>query len=315
MEHAPVYVGIDVSKATLDVAVSDGQAWQVANSDSAMATLVERLQAARPTLVVLEATGSYELRAAAALAAAALPVAVVNPRQVRSYARSIGQLAKTDRIDARLLARFAEAVRPEPRPLADDATRELDALVTRRRQLVGMITAERSRLDTAPALTRKQIKAHIGWLNRQLAKLDSDIDATIRRSPVFRAKEDLLKSVPGVGDQTARTLIALLPELGTMNEKKIAALVGVAPFNQDSGTLRGRRRVWGGRTRVRAALYMSALVASRHNPTLKAFYLRLRAAGKSAKLALVACMRKLLTILNAIIRDGSPWLVRPAGAQ
>ena len=302
-----LYVGIDVAKATLDVCTSDAEAWQVPNADRDMDALCTRLRGLQPELIVLEATGSYELRAAAALGAAGLQVAVVNPRQVRSYARSIGQLAKTDRIDARVLARFAEAARPEVRPLPDDETRALEALVVRRRQLIGMLTAEDTRLKTAPAVTRKLIKAHIGWLRRQLAQLDGDIDGTVRRSPLFRAKDDLLQSVPCVGDATSRTLLALLPELGTLDEKQIAALVGVAPFNQDSGTLRGRRRVWGGRARVRTALYMAALVGSRHNPTLKAVYRRLLAAGKPPKVALVACMRKLIIILNAIMRDGRPW--------
>jgi transposase len=307
MTTGRLYVGIDVAKATLDVCTSHGEVWQVPNADRDMDALCTRLSELQPELIVVEATGSYELRAAAALGAAGLPVAVVNPRQVRSYARSIGQLAKTDRIDARVLARFAEAVHPEVRPLPDDDTRALDALVTRRRQLIGMLTAEQARLATAPVVTRKQIKAHIGWLHRQQAQLDGDIDGTVRRSPLFRAKDDLLQSVPGVGNATSRTLLALLPELGTLDEKQIAALVGVAPFNQDSGTLRGRRRVWGGRARVRTALYMAALVGSRHNPTLKALYSRLRLAGKPAKVALVACMRKLIIILNAIMRDGRPW--------
>lgn len=308
MTSEAIYVGIDVAKATLDVSVSgDPDVWQVLNADPDMDALCTRLSALRPTLIVLEATGSYELRAAAALGAAGLPVAVVNPRQVRSYARSIGQLAKTDRIDARVLARFAEAVHPEVRPLPDADTRSLDALVTRRRQLVGMQVAEQTRLATAPAVTRKQIKAHLGWLRRQLAQLDSDIAGTVRRSPLFRAKDDLLQSVPGVGSATSRTLLALLPELGTLDHKQIAALVGVAPFNQDSGTLRGKRRIWGGRARVRTALYMAALVGSRHNATLKNLYDRLRAAGKPPKVALVACMRKLIIILNAIVRDGRPW--------
>jgi len=303
----PVYVGIDVSKATLDVCISDGETWQTGNDDRSVERLCRQLVAVQPVLVVLEATGSYELRAAATFATAGLPVAVVNPRQVRSYARSVGQLAKTDRIDAYILTRFAEAVRPEARPLPDAETRELDAFVTRRRQLMAMVTAEQARLDTAPAVTRKQITTHIAWLNRQIGRVNSDIDGTVRRSPLFRAKDELLQSVPGVGETTARALMALLPELGTMDRKRIAALVGVAPFNQDSGKLRGRRRVWGGRAPVRTALYMATLVGTRHNPTLKALYTRLRGAGKSAKLALVACMRKLLTILNAILRDGRPW--------
>jgi len=307
MAAAAVYIGMDVSKATLDICASDGETWQAANDDSAMETLCTRIAALHPTLIVLEATGGYELRAAAALAAAGLPVAVVNPRQVRSYARSVGQLAKTDRIDARILARFAAAVQPEPRPLPDAETREIEALITRRRQLVSMITAEENRLHTAPSITRKEIKTHIAWLRRQLAKINETIDDSVRRSPIWRAKDDLLQSVPGIGNATARTLLAMLPELGTLKEKQIAALVGVAPLNQDSGTFRGRRRVYGGRVRVRTALYMAALVASRYNPVLKAFYARLRAAGKPAKVALVACMHKLLIIANAIIRDGRPW--------
>jgi transposase len=303
----PVYVGMDVSKATIDICVSDGEVWQVANEDRSMDELCARIAMLRPALVVLEATGRYELRAAGALAAAGLSVAVVNPRQVRNYARSVGQLAKTDRIDARILVRFAAAVQPEPRPLPDADTRELEALITRRRQLVGMITTEQNRLELAAPITRKQIKAHIGWLRRQLSKSDVDIDGLVRRSPLFRAKDDLLQSVPGIGDTTSRTLIALLPELGTLNSKQIAALVGVAPFNQDSGSLRGRRRAWGGRARVRTALYMAALVGTRKNPILKAQYDRLRADGKPAKVALVACMRKLLIIANAMLRDGRAW--------
>lgn len=307
MATEPIYVGVDVAKATLDVCTSVGEAWQVANDDRAMQELSARLTGLGPALIVMEATGGYELRTAAALASAGLPVAVVNPRQVRSYARSVGQLAKTDRLDARLIARFAEAVRPEPRALPDDETRELEALIVRRRQLVSMITAEETRLASAPVVTRKQIKAHVGWLRRQLATIDSDIDGKIRRSPIWRAKDDLLRSIPGIGEATSRTLLALLPELGTMKEKQITALVGLAPFNQDSGTMRGRRRIWGGRARVRTSLYMPALVGTRWNPILKAFYARLLAAGKPKKVALVACMHKLLIIVNAVIRDGRPW--------
>lgn len=307
MTTEPVYVGMDVSKATIDVCVSDGEVWQVANDNRSMDELCSRIASLGPTLVVLEATGGYELRAAGALAAARLPVAVVNPRQVRSYARSVGQLAKTDRIDARILARFAAAVRPEPRPLPDAETRELEALITRRRQVVGMITAEQNRLDLAAPITRKSIKTHIGWLRRLLAKVDADIEGMVRQSPLWRTKDDLLQSVPGIGDMTSRTLLALLPELGTLNRKQIAALAGVAPFNRDSGSQRGRRRVWGGRARVRTALYMAALAGTRWNPILKAFYAQLREAGKPAKVALVACMRKLLVIVNAMVRDGRAW--------
>lgn len=294
MATAQVYIGVDVSKATLDICTSDGEAWQSPNDDDAMDALCTRVAALQPALVVLEATGGYELRAVAALAASALPVAVANPRQVREFARSIGRLAKTDSIDAQVLARFGVATQPEPRPLPDAATRELEALITRRRQLVAMITAEETRLATAPTITRKQIKAHIGWLRRQLAKVDADIDGMVRRSPIWRKA-------------TSRTLLALLPELGTLKEKQIAMLVGVAPLNRDSGTFRGRRTVWGGRARVRTALYMAALVASRRNPTLQAFYTRLRAAGKPGKVALIACIHKLLIILNAMMRDNRHW--------
>lgn len=226
---------------------------------------------------------------------------------MRNYARSVGQLAKTDRIDARILARFAAAVQPEPRPLPDADTRALEALITRRRQLVTMITAEETRLSTAAKITQKEIKLHVAWLRRQLAKINDSIDGAVRRSPMWRAKDDLLQSVPGIGPTTAHTLLALLPELGTPEEKQIAALVGVAPFNRDSGTIRGRRTVWGGRARLRNALYMAAFVGMRRNPILKAFYTRLRAAGKRPKVALVACMRKLLIIVNAMIRDSRPW--------
>ena len=307
MAAAPISVGMDVSKATLDICTSDGEAWQAPNDDRAMKELCARVTALRPSIIVLEATGGYELRAAAALATAGLPVAVVNPRQVRHFARSIGQLAKTDRIDARILARFGQTVRPEPRPLPDDETRELEALITRRRQLMTMVTAESTRLQTAHPIARKQIKTHVAWLKRQLAKVDGDIDGMIRRSPIWRAKDDLLQSVTGIGKATSRTLLAMLPELGTLNHKQIAALVGVAPLNRDSGTMRGRRTVWGGRVRVRATLYMAAFVAAHHNPVVIAFYARLRAAGKPVKVAIVACMHKLLTIVNAMMRDGQPW--------
>jgi transposase len=307
MEAAPVYIGIDVSKSTLDICTSGGEVWQTPNDAGAVEALCARLAALQPALVVLEATGGYELRAAGALAAAGLPVAVVNPRQVRSYARSVGQLAKTDKIDARILVRFAAAVHPEPRPLPDAETREIEALITRRRQLVAMIMAEENRLSAAPPITRKEIKTHISWLRRQLAKINESIDDSVRRSPIWRIKDDLLQSVPGIGSTTSSTLLALLPELGALDKKQIAALVGVAPFNRDSGTLRGRRTVWGGRARVRTALYMAALVGTRWNPTLKAFYDRLRAGGKPFKVAIVACMHKLLIIVNAIIRDGRLW--------
>jgi transposase len=256
---------------------------------------------------VLEATGGFELPLTGALAAAGLPVVVVNARQVRDFAKATGRLAKTDALDAAVLAQFAEAVRPPPRPLPDAATQALSALLTRRRQLLAMRTAEQNRVATAPPAVRREIQAHLAWLTRRLATLDDDLGRTIRESPVWREKDDLLQSVPGVGPGLARTLLAGLPELGTLTHKQVAALVGVAPLNRDSGTWRGRRMVWGGRAPVRAALYMSALVATRCNPVIRTFYQRLCAAGKAKKVALTACMHKLLTILNAMVKHRTPW--------
>ena len=307
------FVGIDVAKATLDVAVRPaGERWSAPNDEAGIGALVTRLRPLTPALIVLEATGGFETAAVAALAAAGLPVVVANPRQVRDFARATGQLAKTDALDAQVLALFAERVRPELRPLPDAAVQALDALLTRRRQLLEMLVAEQNRLGFAAAAVRRDITQHIHWLQRRLHDVDGDLEQTIRGSPVWRAKEDLLRSVPGVGPVVSRTLLGELPELGTLTHKQIAALVGVAPRARDSGTLRGKRIVWGGRASVRAALYMGALVATRYNPAIRAFYTRLRAAGKPAKVALVACMRKLLTILNAILRTGTPW--RPVGA-
>ena len=302
------FIGIDVSKQQLDVAVrSSGETWTVAHDEAGLSTLVTQLQALAPTLIVLEATGGLEVALASALAAAALPVAVVNPRQVRDFARSTGTLAKTDRLDAQLLAQFAEVVRPQPRPLPDAQAQELTALLQRRRQLVEMLTAEKNRLPLAARRIRPQLQAHIVWLHKQIAQFDEDLRELIRSSPLWRAKDDLLRSAPGVGPVLATTLVATLPELGTLTRRQIAALVGVAPLNRDSGTLRGRRTVWGGRAQVRAVLYMSTVVAVRHNPVLVAFYQRLRAAGKAPKLALTACMRKLLTILNAMLKHHTRW--------
>ena len=267
-----------------------------------------RLRKLDVALIVLEATGGFETTVAGALCAAGLPLAVVNPRQIRDFARATGRLAKTDAIDAAASAHFAEAVRPDPRPVPDEQARSLGELVTRRRQIVEMMTAERNRRGRLT--NRRMIKSVdrlLKALQRELSDLEADLDDTIRGTPAWRETEDLLKSVPGIGDIVARTLIADLPELGTLDRKKIAALVGVAPFNRDSGTLRGKRTVWGGRAKVRAALYMAALVASQHNPILRCFYQRLLEAGKPKKLALTAVMRKLLTILNAIVRDRTPW--------
>jgi transposase len=260
-------------------------------------------------LVVLEATGGIELPLVGALAAAGLPVVVVNPRQVREFARATGRLAKTDAIDAQVLARFAEAVQPALRPLPDAATQQLSSLVTRRRQVIEMLTAEKNRLRTTAPAVRDHVKEHILWLERSLSDLDRELEQAIHSSDIWRAQDDLLQSAPGVGQVLSTTLLAELPELGTLNRKEIAALVGVAPLNRDSGTLRGRRTVWGGRSQVRAVLYMAALVATRFNPVIRAFYQRLQAAGKPKKVALTACMRKLLTILNAMMRHQIPWRI------
>ena len=306
-----VFVGIDVAKAQLDIALRPtGTRWAVTNDDAGIASLVPQLQEIAPQLIVLEATGSYQRAVVAALAAAGLPVAVVNPRQARDFAKATGQLAKTDALDARALAHFAEAVRPMPRPLPDAQADELRALLARRRQLVTMRTAEQNRLGSALPRLQPDIQAHIAWLNTRLTTLDDDLDTTLRASPVWRECEELLRSVPGIGPVCARTLLLDLPELGTLSRHRLAALVGVAPLNRDSGTLRGSRTTWGGRAHVRATLYMSTLVAVRYNPVLKAFYERLRATGKAAKVALTACMRKLLTILNAMVKHQTPWQPR-----
>jgi len=303
-----VYVGIDVAKERLDVAQRPSlEGWRVANDERGIAELVARLVQLKPALVVLEATGGMELPLVGALAAAGLPVVVINPRQAREFARATGRLAKTDAIDAQVLAQFAEAVRPQLRPLPDAAAQELSALMTRRRQLIEMLTAEKNRLRAAARAVRPDIQEHIHWLERRLADLDGDLSQTIRSSDIWREKDDLLQSAPGVGPVVSTTLLADLPELGTLNRKEIAALVGVAPLNRDSGTLRGRRTVWGGRSKVRAALYMATLVATQRNPVIRTFYQRLLSAGKPKKVALTACMRKLLTILNAILRSRTPW--------
>lgn len=308
MEQAHLYVGIDVAQANLDVATRPtGTHWQVAYTDQGVGELVSQLQALHPVLVVLEATGGLELPLVAALASGGLPLAVVNPRQVRDFAKATGRLAKTDALDARVLAHFAEAVRPTPRPLPDAQTQELTALVVRRQQLVAMLTAERNRLRTARRPLRPRVQAHVAWLKQELADLDKQLRNTLRESPLWREKDDLLRSVPGVGPVLSCTLLAQLPELGSLDRKQIAALVGVAPLNRDSGTLRGKRTIWGGRAQIRAPLYMATLVASRYNPVIRAFYQRLCAAGKPKKVALTACMHKLLTMLNAMVNHNTPW--------
>jgi transposase len=308
MNQEPSFVGIDVAKAQMDVAVRPtGQRWQLPYTEEGMQELISSLDTLQPNLVLLEASGGLELPLVAALATASLPVVVVNPRQVRDFARATGKLAKTDTLDAQALAHFAEAVRPAPRPFADTAAQALTALVVRRHQMVSMLVAEKNRLGTALPSVRPRIQAHISWLEQELEDLDNDLGDTLRRSPLWREKDNLLRSVPGVGPQLSMALLAHLPELGNLDRKRIAALVGVAPFNRDSGSLRGKRTIWGGRARIRAALYMGTLVASRYNPVIRAFYQRLLAMGKPKKLALTACMRKLLVILNAMLKHRSPW--------
>lgn len=304
-----IFVGVDVSKARLDgVCRPDGTDFSEANDPHGIAAIVARLRPLQPDRIVLEATGGLEIPLAVAMAAAGLAVVVVNPRQVRDFARASGRLAKTDRIDALVLAHFAEAIRPEIRPLPDEDARRLEALVGRRRQLIEMRTAEMNRLgSTTTPVVRRNLEAHIAYLTRQIEDLDKDLDQAIEASPCWKAKDDLLRGVPGIGKVVSRTILATLPELGTLSHKQLSALVGVAPMARDSGTLHGRRCIAGGRGTVRALLYMAALTAKRYNPVLKAFYERLIAAGKATKVALTAVMRKLLTIINAMVRKHQPW--------
>ena len=309
MEQEVTYVGVDVAKAQLDVAVRPtGDRWEVSRDEAGVHQLVSCLKALEPVMVLLEASGGLELPVVAALAAEAVPVVVVNPRQVRDFARATGKLAKTDALDAAVLAHFAEAVRPPVRPLRDAETQVLNSLAARRHQVMTMLVSEKNRLSAATTVAvRPRIEVHIAWLERELDDLDKDLRQTLRQSSVWREKDDLLRTVPGVGEQLSLTLLAYLPELGTLDRRQIAALVGVAPFNRDSGSLRGKRTVWGGRARVRAALYMGALTASRFNPVIRDFYQRLLACGKPKKLALTACMRKLLVILNSMLKHRSSW--------
>lgn len=314
MTGAEVNVGIDVSKKQLDVSARPtGERWAVANTEEGLRQLSARLQLLAPTRIVLEASGGLELAAVATLAGAGLSVIVVNPRQVREFARALGILAKTDRLDADVLAHFAEAVRPAPRPLPDTSAQAFSAVLARRRQLVEMLASEKNRLGSAPPVVRPGIQQHVAWLRQQIAGLDRELRQHIQASPLWRERDDLLRGVPGVGPVLATTLLANLPELGRLSRKEIAALVGVAPLNRDSGTLRGRRMIWGGRAPVRASLYMATLIAVRCNPVLKVFHARLRAAGKAPKVALTACMRKFLTILNAMLKQHKPWT--PLAAQ
>lgn len=311
---AETYCGVDVSKHQLDlVLLPSGEGWSVSNDAAGVEAAVERIRKAAPALVVMEATGGMERRIAAALVAVEAPVVIANPRQVRDFARGTGELAKTDRVDAGILALFAERVRPGVRPLRTEAGELLRALLSRRRQLKEMIVAEQNRHQAALPELQKTIASHIKWLRKQVDRVDRDIDQAIRNSPAWRAKDDLLRGVPGIGPIASRTLIGELPELGHLSRKEIAALVGVAPYARESGRWRGRRTIWGGRRTVRSALYMATLSATRCNPVIHSFYQRLLAAGKPKKLALTACMRKLLVLLNAIARDSTPW--DPALAQ
>jgi transposase len=309
---AAIVVGIDVSKAALDVALRPGsEAWRGANDEAGLAELVGRLRPLGPQLMVLEATGGLERLVVAALALAGLPIAVVNPRQGRDFARAPGRLAKTDALDAAVLAHFAAAIHPAPRPLPDAQSPALAALVERRRQVVGMLSAEKNRVQQALPAVRPKVAAHITWLEQALKELDAELDQTLHASPLWRERDQLRRSVPGIGPTVSRTLLAHLPELGQGSAKHIATLVGLAPLNRDSGAWRGARAIWGGRRHVRAALYMAALVGVRHNPVLRTFYARLLARGKPKKVALTACRHKLLTILHAVLRDRTPWQTTP----
>jgi transposase len=307
-EQTGMFVGIDVSKARLDVAVhAPPSYWQVANTEQGIAELVQRLQALTPTRIVLEATGGFELPLVAGLMHARLPLHVLNPRRVRDFARATGQLAKSDKLDAKVLAHFASVLKLEPRPIPSDEEEQLSALMTRRRQIVDMLAVEKNRLQTVRATLRADIAEHIVWLEQKLEMLNAEIKRFVQSSTLWQAKDQLLRSVPGVGPVTASTLLAMLPELGTLNRQQIAALVGVAPLNKDSGKRTGKRRIYGGRAAVRSVLYMAALAATRFNPRIQAFYQHLIAQGKEKKVALTACMRKLLVILNTMLRTNQPW--------
>jgi transposase len=303
-----VYVGIDVSKKGLDVdSYPKSNRAHFSNDDAGHYSLVEALRLREPKWIIVEATGGLETAVVGQLAGAGLPVVVINPRQARDFAKALGILAKTDEVDAHVLARFGEAVKPAFRPIKPDDLRQLEEVLTRRRQLVDMVTAEQNRKLQASARMAKEIDEHLDWLKRRIKAADMDLGNAIKSSPVWRAKADLLSSIPGVGPVTMVTLLAELPELGQLNRREIAALVGICPFNRDSGAYRGRRRIWGGRASVRAVLYMAALVATRFNPTIRAYYQKLIAAGKLKKVALVACMRKLLTTMNAMVHNNSTW--------
>lgn len=306
MNSQGVVVGIDVSKDWLDVAMGS-ESLRFGNEAEGIAELTRRVRTAGVQLVVMEATGGYETQAATAIAGAGLRLAVVNPRQVRDFAKATGRLAKNDRIDARVIAAFGVAVEPQIASLPDEQMQELQGLIARRSQLVGMRVQELNRLAMTPGALRKQLKAHIAWLDKALAEVNTDLTARLRTSPVWREKDELYRSMKGIGPISSGTLMAALPELGTLDRRSIAALVGVAPFNRDSGTLRGRRVIWGGRAPVRRVLYMAATTAIRSNPAIKDFYERLTARGKPHKVAMIACTRKMLTILNAMARTNTRW--------
>jgi transposase len=312
-DTAGIFVGIDISKAWLDIAIHEqDEVWQARNTDAGIETLVVRLKSLAPEIVLLEATGGFEMLLVAHLQQAGLPVVVTNPRRVRAFARSTGRLAKTDKLDAQLLAHFAAAVRPPIRQLPSEEEGQLTALLTRRRQVVDMLTVEKNRLVTVRPALKADIEDHLAWLKEKLAKLDEEISRFIQSTPLWKDKDRLLRTVPGVGRITSGTLLAMLPELGGLNRQQVAALVGVAPVNKDSGRKTGKRRTYGGRADVRCVLYMAALSAKKHNPVIRKFYERLVQQGKEKKVALTACMRKLIVILNAMMRSQQPWTVRTA---
>jgi transposase len=308
LPKSEIFVGIDVCAARLDVAVyPDEQRFSHANDPEGVEALRHRLLRVKPALIVLEATGGLQAAAAGALAGAKLPVAVVNPRQVRDFAKALGKLAKTDAIDALVLARFGQSVRPPVRPFKDDQAQELDALMLRRRQLLQMLVMEKNRLPRAPKATVASLRENIAWLSSRVSDLDREIGTLIEATPMWQAKDEILQSVPGVGPVLSRTLLAELPELGSLGRREVASLCGVAPLNQDSGMKRGRRRIWGGRAHVRSVLYMACVTAIRFNPMMRTFHQRLMEAGKPFKVAITACMRKLITVLNAMLRSGTSW--------
>lgn len=307
-DNDSVVVGIDVSKDHLDALLLPSESQKrVTNDEAGCTELLAWLASETPSRIVLESTGGLETLVASALATASLPVVIVNPRQVRDFAKACGILAKTDALDAKIIARFAQVIQPEIRPLKDEMSQTLAALIARRRQLVDMQSAEKNRLSSAPRATRKNIELHIDWLGKQISSIDDDISSFIQSSPIWKVKGAILTSVKGIGPVTASTILATLPELGTLPRQKIAALVGVCPYNRDSGKFKGKRSIWGGRIAIRSVLYMATLTATRFNPVIKDFYERLTKAGKAHKVALTACMRRLLTILNSMIKNNQKW--------